>query len=74
MDEGFVDFTKRLQNPPNSVSAAYLDDPGFGNTFDGVKIASQHQGTKKGIQSALSLFLEFEDVWQGGEAEYDTLD
>ena len=72
MDE-FIDFMKQLQNPPNSVSAAYLDDPVFGNTFDGVDIAAKPEGMKQVIQSVLNLFLEFEDVRQGSEAEYDIL-
>ena len=46
----------------------------LGNTFDGVEIPAKPEGTKKVIRPALRLFLEFEDVRQGCEAEYDTYD
>ena len=69
-----ISWKKRLQNPPSYVSATYLDDLVFGNTFDGLEIAAKPEGTKNVIQSALSLLPEFEDVWQGCEEEYDALD
>ena len=47
-----IEFLKRLENPPNDVAAAYLNEPVFGNSFDGVNIAPKLEGTKKDIGSA----------------------
>ena len=51
----FIDFLKRMKNPPNAVAQAALDDPIFGNLFDRVELDPKPQGTKGVIQSTFKV-------------------
>ena len=55
----FIDFLKQMKNPLNAVATASLDDPIFGNSFDGLEIDPKPEGTKGVIQSASKLYLGF---------------
>ena len=35
-----------MKNPPNAVADAALDDPIFGNSFDGVEVDQRPEGPK----------------------------
>ena len=40
----FIDFLERTKNPPKAVADAALDDPIFGNSFDGVEVDPRLEG------------------------------
>ena len=71
----FIDFLKRMKNPPNAVAAAALEDPIFGNSFDGLEFDDPPEGTKGVIQSALNLCVEFVSLCERqGEIRYNNVD
>ena len=71
----FIDFLKRMKNPPNAVAAAALEDPIFGKLFDGLEFDDRPEGTKGVIQSALNLCVEFVSLCERqGEIRYNNVD
>ena len=69
----FIGFLRGMKIPPNSVAEAALDDPIFGNSFDGMELDSGREGTKGVIQS--KFCLEFVSLCERqGALPYSNLD
>ena len=70
----FLEFVRLMVNPPHGAAEAYIHDPVFGNTFDGVQITGNDGTWAKPVLSAAKLMVEFQEIVDERSAGFETLD
>ena len=58
----FLEFVHLMVNPPHGAAEAYIHDPIFGKTFDGVQLSGNDGSWAKPVLSATKLMLEFQVI------------